>query len=411
MMSQRTLRYRGTNQAIKQQLEQDKATQRNKESAFSTSAVMTATSQAFLDETRFAAPPAGKKVSYAYGIEPGFLDALKKHAPEFSMPTIKNLYDTIISLIKETPAALKSLYDTASPEEKSFVKTVTSATNNHYIGQAVISTLGINPLLYALILMTYRISFTTAQASNTTRSLFTFFNGAPVNGTDLCAGTTANLCSQFYVSQNNATVMQGASYLTSTKLSTETANDVAGQCGDITHLQSFLQDLIFANPDNTLVGNQTCSTAAYSDGRTIHLDNQLTGVNEPVCAALTQDSNSVITPCVQQNVAAYDANQQYPDPSTTQQHQSSSISPVVYIMPVFFVAIVLPIIMRSRIQNTGNRRRAYAEPAVNPDQQQQPAAAAPEQIELASIHVVPAPPEQAQVGATAEDRQSPQMRP
>jgi hypothetical protein len=231
----------------------------------------------------------------------------------------------------------------------------------------------------------------TSTATNTTQPQFVFFNSAPVNGTSLCEPTSETLCEQFYVTQNDDIILQGASSVTSTFHTVSAAKRAVDSCGDVYSLENFIKNLL-AHPSEPVFGNQSCTVSAYSNGRTVHLDNYFAHVAPSVCAALSQQNMQVITPCVQTNVHnAFDSTN-----SVINSH--TSINPVFFYMPAILMSTCMLIGITMRRRHDHRRRREARERGEvearqrqeNPISLAEPAAVIMhEEVEMNIINIVP----------------------
>lgn len=342
-MFSETLRYRGSDPEIKDLFKQ-KAIYADSEP--SEPSVIDRTKSLFA-LTSFDQPPAGAKFSYAYGINP---DA--------------DIFCSIKEMFCHPLTALNELYHKLTSEEQDAINIVSEKVKSHYLAQTMMTALNISPITYGILALLFQTGVANGEITEDKLQEFIFNNGAPFNGTDLCKGSTANQCGQFFVSQNNMTVVQGASYLTTTQSSLEDVVRTSHDCGNETHLMDFLKKM-FDVYNETAIDNQTCYTAVYSPGKTINRANALFHVSEDVCHALYENANSVLQPCIKKAAHILDGENIGPyTPSRPVQDDSGSelfVLATIFAATIATIAVVWPCAF-PRQQRDENREDEEAGP-------------------------------------------------
>lgn len=210
-----------------------------------------------------------------------------------------------------------------------------------------------------------------ARADDSTRSKTPvlmsnqFFENFPVNGTNLCARPGVNICNQFYTEVNDTSLVQGAYYLTSEVHSIGSVQKAVNACGNEAQLKAYFLSNLAAS-SQAVLGSTTCLASAYSHGRTIHLDYQLSGVSPLMCSLLNDDFNMRMTPCVEDAIYnTFDAGPTYRPNSSSS--QSSSVHPIVFLPIGAAVGASLSFFLIRRMQQRNNEaaRPQHAQPGQN----------------------------------------------
>jgi hypothetical protein len=366
MRSQSTLenlRYRGNNRAIKDALQKQQQNEQAKQTLVSPSST-----------------PSGAGVaSSAYGLDVVLSNVFTQHGLGVSLDSIKNLCDVAATIFQQTPSALQKIYEDASLAQKNIAQTILSQKFSNTKFKT-----GMRSILYGMLILVYRSIHVAAEPNST--SALTFFNGtAADNMINLCNLTSANYCDQFYVTQNNNTVVFGASYITSTQRAISNLTDIIGKCGSVSNLQAFLKNQ-FATFGQVVLGTTTCFSAVYSHDLTMHADNQLVGVANAVCDALDQNA-AAIKSCINDALSP----PMNATPTTAIQFASttSSFSPLLYLLFLSLLVCCLPATFyfakKRQQQATENREQATQTENIEPrevkldinESQQTPATLAP----------------------------------
>lgn len=247
-----------------------------------------------------------------------------------SQNTMQKIFDTAKMQLSSNLKSLEKVYQTLSQAEKEFVDTISSQMKHHYVTQPILAMLGINPVMFALMGISFQAGIASGQISEENLEDLIFFDGAPENGTNLCADVSGD-CGQFYVDCQNQTIAQGASILTSTHYSVPEVISATNSCGDKSQLMSFFKWL-FGIQNITVFGNKTCQTSAASDGQTVHRNNILIGVSQKVCDELQANSDKNLVPCIQNGVHSLDvSDKSYINPT----NQNNSSFNLLWLTPLF----------------------------------------------------------------------------
>lgn len=202
------------------------------------------------ERPEYNAPPKGGPVSYAYGLAPTVLDTMwaevqvlyQNLASQFGFdkktinatnPSVNKsqaISNRLLGLIKSTPHILKPVYDVLSFPEKEFIKNVSTQVAQNHLSKMAMTALNIGPLSFTVLAILASAGVVSAESSPIVKRIaklplvqdlknalddapYTFVDGIPPNGTDMCAALNPywNYCEQFYVKQNNSTILTSVS--------------------------------------------------------------------------------------------------------------------------------------------------------------------------------------------------------
>jgi hypothetical protein len=258
------LRYRGKNPKIKAKFERRRTQKTETETQTQTQTISSQELekqsqeklsgiqkfyQSIQERPEYQAPPKGTRVSYAYGAAPSILDTIwaegqvlyQNFAAQFglsgkledSKPSLKEsqtIFQNLIRLLKATPNLMKQINDALAPEDKALVGNISNEVSKNYLARMVMSLFHIEPATFTILSLLANVGVASAESNPIIKRIvkipalqnlknilsngtYSFVDGIPPNGTDMCSNERDfwNFCEQFYVEQDNTTLLTSMS--------------------------------------------------------------------------------------------------------------------------------------------------------------------------------------------------------